>query len=81
MIVMTNEFPPRYVYRMILPGDATQVTLPPESLALLPKQQPLFLLIYTADSPYFSFDSFNYHQLGTNHWTSYTVNYTVFTML
>jgi len=81
MIVMTNEFPPRYVYRMILPGDATQVTLPPEALALLPKQQPLFLIIYTADSPYFSFDSFNYYQLGTNHWTSYTMNYTVFTML
>ena len=81
MIVMTNEFPPRYVWRMVLPGDATQVTLPPEALALLPKQQPLFLILYTADSPYFSFDSFNYYQLGTNHWTSYTVNYTVFTML
>jgi hypothetical protein len=81
MIVMTNEFPPRYVYRMVLPGDATQVTLPQEALALLPKQQPLFLILYTADSPYFSFDSFNYYQLGTNHWTSYTVNYTVFTML
>ena len=81
MIVMTNEFPPRYVYRAILPGDATQVTLPQEALALLPKQQPLFLIIYTADSPYFRFDSFNYYQLGTNHWTSYTVNYTVFTML
>jgi hypothetical protein len=81
MVIKTYELPPRRVWQIILPGDTTQVTLPPEALALLPKQQPLFLIIYTANSPYFRFDSFNYSQLNTDHWTSYTINYAVFTML
>ncbi len=79
MILQTATLPPSTLWRMVLPGDATEVTLPEEIIGLLPRDMPLFLIIFTADSPRFNFDRFNYSQLGTSYWTSYTVNYTVCT--
>jgi hypothetical protein len=79
ILVRTNELMPNTLWRVVLPGDATEVTLPEELIGLLPQGEPLMFLIYTADSPRFSFDRFNYSQLSTGRWTSYTVNLSMFT--
>lgn len=79
ILIETNELMPNVLWRVILPGDATGVTLPEELISLLPQGEPMIFLMYTADSPRFSFDRFNYSQLSTSRWTSYTVNFSVFT--
>jgi len=79
ILVQTNELIPNTIWRVVLPGDATGVTLPEDLIGLLPQGEPLMFLIYTADSPRFSFDRFNYSQLSTSRWTSYTVNLSLFT--
>jgi hypothetical protein len=79
ILIETNELMPNVLWRVVLPGDATEVTLPEELISLLPQGEPLIFLMYTADSPRFSFDRFNYSQLSTGRWTSYTVNFSTFT--
>jgi len=79
LLIQTNELLPNTLWRVVLPGDVTEVILPEELLGLLPQGEPLMFLIYTADSPRFSFDRFNYSQLSTGRWTSYTVNLSMFT--
>ncbi len=78
ILVETNELMPNILWRVVLPGDVDEVTLPEELLSLLPRGERLIFLIYTADSPRFSFDRFNYSQLSTSRWTSYTVNLSIF---
>jgi len=56
----------------------TEVQLPAELLDVLPTGEPLMLLLYTANSPRFTFDRFNYGQLSSGRWTAYTVNFTSF---
>jgi hypothetical protein len=79
IVIETNELMPNILWRVVLPGDANGVRLPEELLDLLPQGEPLIFLMYTADSPRFSFDRFNYSQLSTGRWTSYTVNLSLFT--
>jgi hypothetical protein len=79
ILVETNELMPNILWRVVLPGDVDEVTLPEDLVGLLPQGEPLILLMYTADSPRFSFDRFNYSQLSTSRWTSYTVNLSMFT--
>jgi hypothetical protein len=79
ILIRTNELMPNTLWRVVLPGDATEVILPEELISLLPQGEKLMFLIYTADSPRFSFDRFNYSQLSTGRWTSYTVNQSLFT--
>jgi hypothetical protein len=80
ILIETNELMPNILWRVVLPGDATEVTLPEELISLLPQGEPLLFLMYTADSPRFNFDRFNYSQLSTGRWTSYTVNFSTFTV-
>ncbi|MBW2703319.1 MAG: IPT/TIG domain-containing protein [Deltaproteobacteria bacterium] len=80
LVIQTPDLFPKVLWRVILPGDATEIRLPEELSALLPQGEPLTAFIYTADSPRFEFDRFNYSQLSTSRWTSYSVNYTGFTM-
>ncbi len=75
VLIQTSELMPKVLWRVVLPGDITQVRLPPELLDTLPQGEPLLLLLYTANSPRFTFDRFNYGQLSSGRWTSYTVNY------
>jgi IPT/TIG domain-containing protein len=79
VLIETNELIPNVLWRVILPGDATEITLPEELISLLPRGEPLIMLVYTANSPRFYFDRFNYSQLSSGRWTSYTINYTIFT--
>jgi hypothetical protein len=80
ILIETNELIPNVLWRVILPGDTTEITLPDELLDMLPQGEPLIMLMYTANSPRFFFDRFNYSQLGSGRWTSYTINFAVFTM-
>ncbi len=77
--IQTSELMPRILWQVIVPGEVTEVQLPEELLGVLPQGEPLMLLLYTANSPRFNFDRFNYGQLSSSRWTSYTVNYTTFT--
>jgi len=79
VLIETNELIPNVLWRVILPGDVTEITLPEELISLLPRGEPLLMLVYTANSPRFYFDRFNYSQLSSGRWTSYTINYTIFT--
>jgi len=45
---------------------------------LLPRGEPLIMLIYTANSPRFDFGRFNFGQLGSGRWTDYSINFAVF---
>ena len=47
---------------------------------MVPRGETLLLLIYTANSPRFRFDRFNYSQLGSSRWTAYSVQYATFTV-
>ena len=80
LVIQTPDLFPKTLWRLILPGDAREVSLPEELLSLLPQGEALALFIYTADSPRFEFDRFNNSQLSTSRWTGYSVNYTGFTM-
>ncbi|MBN2493040.1 MAG: IPT/TIG domain-containing protein [Deltaproteobacteria bacterium] len=79
LVLQTATMPPSTMWRMALPGDARSVALPDAIIDLLPLDVPMFLIIFTSDSPRFDFDHFSYSQLGSSYWTSYTVNYTVCT--
>ncbi|NMB75182.1 MAG: hypothetical protein GYA21_08635 [Myxococcales bacterium] len=74
LLIETNDLSPVVLWRVILPGDATEVTLPQELLGLLPQGQPLLILAYSAESPRFSFDGFSFSQLYSSRWTRYTVD-------
>jgi hypothetical protein len=74
LLIETNDLSPVVLWRVILPGDATEVTLPQELLPLLPQGQPLLILVYSAESPRFSFDGFTFSQLYSSRWTRYTVD-------
>jgi hypothetical protein len=80
VVIQTNELFSVVLWRILLPGHITEITLPEELLSLLPQGEPLIAFINTANSPRFNFDSFNYSQLGTSRWTSYTVNFTTITV-
>ncbi len=75
VLIQTSELMPKVLWRVVLPGDITQIQLPAELTDTLPQGEPLLLLLYTANSPRFTFDRFNYGQLSSSRWTSYTVNY------
>ncbi len=79
VLIETNELIPNVLWRVILPGDVTEINLPQELLGMLPQGEPLILLIYTANSPRFDFGRFNYGQLGSGRWTDYSINFAVFT--
>jgi hypothetical protein len=79
LLIQTSDLLPKLLWRVVLPGEVTEVRLPAELLSLLPRGERLQLLIYTANSPRFDFDRFNYSQLSSGRWTAYTVNYTTFT--
>ncbi len=78
VLIETNELIPNVLWRVILPGNVTEINLPQELLGMLPQGEPLILLIYTANSPRFDFGRFNYGQLGSGRWTDYTINFAVF---
>jgi hypothetical protein len=79
IFIKTNELMPKVLWRVVLPGDTTEMTLPKELINLLPQGEPLIFLMYTADSPRFNFNRFNFAQLSTWRWTSYTINMSGFT--
>lgn len=76
--IQTAELMPKTLWRVVLPGEVTEIELPAELLSTLPQGEPLMLLLYTANSPRFTFDRFNYGQLSSGRWTAYTVNFTSF---
>ncbi|MBN2496429.1 MAG: IPT/TIG domain-containing protein [Deltaproteobacteria bacterium] len=76
--IQTADLLPKVIWRVILPGDVTEVVLPEELEGLLPQGELLLIFLYTASSPRFNFDRFNYNQLYTGRWTAYTVNLTWF---
>ncbi|HUU01222.1 MAG TPA: IPT/TIG domain-containing protein [Myxococcota bacterium] len=78
VLIETNELIPNVLWRVILPGDVTEINLPAELLGMLPQGEPLILLIYTANSPRFDFGRFNYGQLSSGRWTDYSINFAVF---
>jgi hypothetical protein len=79
LLIQTAELMPKTLWRVIVPGEVTEVQLPAELLDTLPQGEPLLMLLYTANSPRFNFDRFNYGQLSSGRWTSYTVNFVAFT--
>lgn len=73
-------FVPKPVWTIVLPGSETQVQVPPAVLELLRQSPALQLTLVTALSPRFDFDHFSYSQLGLSSWTSFTQDYTSFTV-
>jgi hypothetical protein len=78
LLIQTADLMPVTLWRVVLPGDASEIILPPELLSLLPQGEPLLLLMFTADSPRFAYDRFNFSQLSSGRWTRYTIAYTTF---
>jgi hypothetical protein len=76
----TTDVPSKTLWRIVLPGDQNEVELPKELVDNLPHGKRLFVILYTANSPRFDFDRFNFSQLSSGRWTSYTVNYSSLTV-
>ena len=73
-------FSSKPIWNVILPGSELGVSLPPSTFATMPSGSTLYWTVMTARSPRFDYDRFGYQQLGVTAWTSFTQDFSSFTV-